>query len=81
MLEGYEIRIHFPFQKQKAESGYFAFKCDQMQTQQWFLSDISRGGKKLPETSKITSEYKVGLGLSEIGEFENCSVVKHLFLA
>lgn len=49
--------------------------------QQWFLGDISSGNKKLPETSKITSKYKVGLGLSEIGEFENCSVVKHLFLA
>lgn len=44
---------------------------------QWCI----KGEIKLPETSEITSEYEVVLGLSEIAEFENCSVVKHLFLA
>lgn len=44
-------------------------------------SVIYQGEKMVPETSEITSEYEIGLGLSEIGEFENCSVVKHLFLA
>lgn len=33
------------------------------------------------ETSEITSEYEAGLGLSEIGQFENCTAVMHLFLA
>lgn len=33
-FEGYEGRIHLTFQKQKTESGYFAFKCDHMQNQQ-----------------------------------------------
>lgn len=48
-----------------------------------YSSVIHEGEKKrrLPETPGITSNYEVGLGLPEIGEFENHSVVKNLFLA
>lgn len=80
-MEGYEVRIRFPFQNKRQKVVILSSNVIRCKKQQWFLGDISRGNKKLPETSKITSKYKVGLGLSEIGEFENCSVVKHLFLA
>lgn len=46
-----------------------------------YSSVIYKREKKVLEISEITSEYEVGLGLSEIGQFEVCHVVKHFFLA
>lgn len=46
-----------------------------------YYSVIYKWEKMFFETSEIISEYEAGLGLSEIGQFENCTAVKHLFLA
>lgn len=40
-----------------------------------------QGKRKLSEISEITSECLIGLTLSEIRTFENCSVFKNIFLA
>lgn len=79
VFEGYEELI-FPLKKRMQKDIILSLYVIRYETNT-YSSVIYKWEKKVLEISEITSEYEVGLGLSEIGQFEVCHVLKHFFLA